>query len=679
MGSPLSVGDAMMLGSLAWKIGCAFTSGRSGAPSEFREVENELKSLQESFTNLADTLGEDGSISSRADDRTKEGLGTILSSCWETLKPLEVLVNQYQELQKREGNYPVTTHRVWRTSVIRNYKKLLWTSEGGNIQSLRNMLQLHVGSINTMVTALQSQSLARLEGTIQPMASQIDGIHNAVVGNIDVRLAEIHNLMRAMTTPTTSPSLDPIPRRDTVISLTDTLVAEPQSEASPYAHAKQEPAMVSSDTHAARSYSTSTASGGLALPMRRRSNSLKSYGTQSSGSRVHSPTSTPYETPPTVFADSNCINDQAGAAPDSQKANVIPTLHLPQPAVATSDNRRELLLPSSTLVSPQQSATNGEPNPVRPKAELEDRHDEIEHTATADQQIAFERTVFDHALTLCTGVGVSVDYTQRTLIEESPDEERTKIVQAMQDCKISIVTKMRSSSTGVTRHITSIWAISSDRSVRLKQQLPEDDTEVVPYTVWGRTDSVVLRFPTELIYHDIDIHDRPVNTAKTSWVNYHFKDEQGSRAFQSALMWKPLLHSFCTRRTMLAHEGFVHSAFSFQEQLCGLENLRLWRDEEAGSTVAMIHYSPTIYEGYLSFRVSGPGTTAKIADDGERWVKVKKLNIVLGPRVGSASPSSPSPEGGGGRVRVKKIPAIRIEFSTPEEKYKFLEVCSRKG
>ena len=208
---------------------------------------------------------------------------------------------------------------------------------------------------------------------------------------------------------------------------------------------------------------------------------------------------------------------------------------------------------------------------------------------------------------------------------------------------------------------------------------------------------MVLRIPTELIYHDIDIHDKPVKTAKTSWVNYHFKDEQGSKAFQSALMWKPLLYSFCTRRTMLAHEGFVSAAFSFQEQLCGLENLRLWRDEEAGSTIAMIHYSPNISEGYLSFRVSGPGTTAKIIDEGEKWVKVKRLNIVLGPKLVSASPSpksvsaspspkSPSPEGGGGgggrgggRRAEKKIPAIKIEFSTPEEKYKFLEVCSRKG
>ena len=132
---------------------------------------------------------------------------------------------------------------------------------------------------------------------------------------------------------------------------------------------------------------------------------------------------------------------------------------------------------------------------------------------------------------------------------------------------------------------------------------------------------------------------------------------------------------------MLAHETFVSSTFLFQEQLCGLENLRLWHDEEAGSTIAMIHYSPLFHEGYLSFRIGGPGTTAKVVDEGDRWVKVKKLNIVLEPKVTSASPSprSPSSEIGGKRRKseVKKIPAIKVEFSSMEEKYKFLEICGR--
>ena len=73
----------MLLSSLAWKIGCAFTSGRAGAPAEFREVENELKGLQASLGVLADTLEEDDSILSRADEHTRDGLDRILSGCRE--------------------------------------------------------------------------------------------------------------------------------------------------------------------------------------------------------------------------------------------------------------------------------------------------------------------------------------------------------------------------------------------------------------------------------------------------------------------------------------------------------------------------------------------------------------------------------------------------------------------
>lgn len=76
-----SIGDIMLLSSLAWKIGQAFTSGRGGAPAEFQEVQNELTSLSTAINVLCDTLGEDDSILERADDGIKQGIVTILGSC----------------------------------------------------------------------------------------------------------------------------------------------------------------------------------------------------------------------------------------------------------------------------------------------------------------------------------------------------------------------------------------------------------------------------------------------------------------------------------------------------------------------------------------------------------------------------------------------------------------------
>ena len=60
--------------------------------------------------------------------------------------------------------------RSWSDVVLANYKKLKWTTEGGDITELRNMLQIHTDSITLAMQALQSRSLARLEKTVVPMA-----------------------------------------------------------------------------------------------------------------------------------------------------------------------------------------------------------------------------------------------------------------------------------------------------------------------------------------------------------------------------------------------------------------------------------------------------------------------------------------------------------------------------
>ena len=67
-------------------------------------------------------------------------------------------------------------------------------------------------------------------------------------------------------------------------------------------------------------------------------------------------------------------------------------------------------------------------------------------------------------------------------------------------------------------------------------------------------------------------------------------------------MGKRLLYSLCTRRTLRTHDNIVANTFTYQEQLCGLENLRLWSDDEGdGSVLAMIQYSSNFKEGNFYF------------------------------------------------------------------------------
>lgn len=59
-----------------------------------------------------------------------------------------------------------------------------------------------------------------------------------------------------------------------------------------------------------------------------------------------------------------------------------------------------------------------------------------------------------------------MEYTQQ--VEDKPGE--FEMIEASSSCKISIVTKRYRISENNTRYITSIWAMSDDRSVRLQQK-----------------------------------------------------------------------------------------------------------------------------------------------------------------------------------------------------------------
>ena len=57
------------------------------------------------------------------------------------------------------------------------------------------------------------------------MAAKVDGIHNHIIGNIDLKIAEMHSLMMSMATPGNSPWIGPS-RQDTNISLAETLTVD---------------------------------------------------------------------------------------------------------------------------------------------------------------------------------------------------------------------------------------------------------------------------------------------------------------------------------------------------------------------------------------------------------------------------------------------------------------------
>ena len=163
MTSPVSIGDALLLAKIALRLGKTFTTGRKSAPSEFREVETQLFALSTALSALHGSGIQDrfrlsqGSTATPTSSPESEGdqddgtvLGTMLEDCSVTLAHLEKVVEQYAVLKGGpDADHP--TFKRWSKKLSANIKKIRWTTEGGDLATLRSYLMVHINSINVVI------------------------------------------------------------------------------------------------------------------------------------------------------------------------------------------------------------------------------------------------------------------------------------------------------------------------------------------------------------------------------------------------------------------------------------------------------------------------------------------------------------------------------------------------
>ncbi|KAK0739341.1 hypothetical protein B0T21DRAFT_362426 [Apiosordaria backusii] len=191
MGSPVSIGDVIAMSKISWKIAQAFTSGRKSAPFEFREVENQLYSLSSALVAFKDACG--GDIAALSVESSKlptrfqsneqnEGLQSVawlLNSCNETLKHLENLVNKYSALATgAEQDNSESRFRRWSDSLVKNYKKIAWTTEAGDIATLRSQLMIHTNSLHLVLGTIVNSRTARIEDSLTTSTAMLREIHS---------------------------------------------------------------------------------------------------------------------------------------------------------------------------------------------------------------------------------------------------------------------------------------------------------------------------------------------------------------------------------------------------------------------------------------------------------------------------------------------------------------------
>lgn len=171
---PVSIGDAILLSTLAFRLGHAFTSGRKSAPDEFQEVQNQLFSLGKALEVLASCrkmafkVQDDNEITtsqSGEPEQHDDVIALMVSNCRTTLHHLELIVDKYTEL-KRDAKKPEPVGgKRWREELKQNWKKLRWTTEGGDVDKLRGNLNVHINGLNLAISAI-NRSVVTLLGPI---------------------------------------------------------------------------------------------------------------------------------------------------------------------------------------------------------------------------------------------------------------------------------------------------------------------------------------------------------------------------------------------------------------------------------------------------------------------------------------------------------------------------------
>ncbi|KAI9764270.1 MAG: hypothetical protein M1840_008561 [Geoglossum simile] len=173
-----SIGDVLLLSQLAWRIGYAFTAARPSAPPEFLDVETELKTLTKALDLLAEALDDDDSILVRADERVKAGVNKSLLNCQQSLEDLNAFVVRYQEVRKPEGEVGtrgIHGVKTWKVLLLKSWRSVWWTTEGGDIQFESIVLQLDE------IHGLASGTItARMDGIDHLMADMVSQIGSKV-------------------------------------------------------------------------------------------------------------------------------------------------------------------------------------------------------------------------------------------------------------------------------------------------------------------------------------------------------------------------------------------------------------------------------------------------------------------------------------------------------------------
>jgi hypothetical protein len=721
-----------MLSQTAWKLGRAFTKGKKGVPAEFSEVEREADRLSEALRVVAETLNSNASLLlDKAEDVT--ALSSVLDSAQRTLEDLESFIARYRIVK------PETGERSWSDLVLTNYKTIMWTTEGGDISALRDMLHVHTNNINLTMQALQPQP-RMMNGTPALTRQSLQASLNS--NTSDVQIGALGSTGTSARRVEATKSRTSSCYSDSDMSEKSQFTQQWRQNSLHHENVSWRPengyaknGVVDWDFETGLPPTDEMSIGDrytrkpATTPIMSSSSSLNSPAGQPPRHRLPSIPRRESTTLPGLISDDaeerssrkasstrmspiphggNRRIDSKGFEPPFSPPPLPPKAlgrsYTYQPATPTSLFSGTTSAPtrhashSSGHASRRTTASNYSTHASIRSSVVSSPHLGPERTEMTSAQ-AFEKSLYRNAAILCDDVRVNlVEFAQHNPDEPDPrfDTEMVPVCKEGRVCVIRKRENLQGFDNGGTRTVTSIWMFSDDGEVRCQHKLPEL-TETVPYCSFfdkekvavppANGDEITLRL------HAPQWGAREEKDIKTKWVNYVFESEDHANRFQSAIFGRQLLGSFRTNKTTVIHEGFK-GAFAFEEQFSNIEVLRLWQDDGvntpggAGGVMALLHMSGNFGQGYAKWWINSSRQQVRVKDEHNKFAKMKGIDIrvlriaekrsnVNGVRSTSDTSSSLSGESKGKKGPERNVTGIRIEFKTDEERARFVDTVKR--
>ncbi|KAF9767979.1 hypothetical protein IL306_014786 [Fusarium sp. DS 682] len=195
MASPVSIGDAFLMAKLAFRIGQAFTKGKKSAPVELREVESQLYSLSAALNALTTArksrhseplLVDPSELPQNAPAHYKNNQDIILGmlgSCNDTLVHLKSIVDKYGIISTTADPSQPRVKR-WSQRLKADWKKIAWTTEGGDLAALKRDLTIQTNSLNLILGVVITSHTDRLQSDMDRVSLMLAEIHEWFVENL---------------------------------------------------------------------------------------------------------------------------------------------------------------------------------------------------------------------------------------------------------------------------------------------------------------------------------------------------------------------------------------------------------------------------------------------------------------------------------------------------------------